>query len=89
MIVTWIEYIKAFDNEESDTNTSMKEKGVKQIKQNWENKPLHRKYPVGSQNCDVDKGNTHLWQCSTGLKAEMEDVVMAAQKQSLFTKPKL
>ena len=43
-------------NEENDTNTSTKQardikktaktEGLKQIKQNWENKPLHGKYPI-------------------------------------------
>ena len=29
-----------------------------QIKQNWENKLLYGKYPLRSQNADVNRGNT-------------------------------
>ena len=52
--------------EENYTNTSTKQardikktaktEGLKQIKQNWENKPLHGKYPMRSQKGDVDQG---------------------------------
>ena len=33
-----------------------------------------------------DKGNTHQWLRSAGLKAEIESFIMAAQDQNLFTK---
>ena len=52
-------------HEENDTNTSTKQatdiketankEGLKQIKQNWGNKPLHGKYPMQSQKVDVIK----------------------------------
>ena len=49
-------------NEENDTNTTTKQasdktfkkEGLKQIKRNWENKPLRGKYPLRSQKADVD-----------------------------------
>ena len=65
-------------NEENDTNTSTKQgrdvkkrtkrEGLKQIKQNWENKHLHGKNPLQSQKADTDQGNTHQGLRSTGLK---------------------
>ena len=52
-------------HEENDPNTSMKQatdikktakkEGLKQIKQNWGNKPLHGKYSMQSQKIDVIK----------------------------------
>lgn len=39
-----------------------------------------------SQNADVDKGNTHQWICSGGIKVETEGFIMAAQDQSFLTK---
>ena len=66
-------------NEGNVTNTSTKNtkdikktakaEGHKQIKENWENKPLQGKYPLRSQNADVNKGNTYQWLRSAGLKA--------------------
>ena len=40
-----------------DIKKTAKAKWLKQIKQSWENKPLHGKYPLWSQNADVDKGH--------------------------------
>ena len=83
-------------NEENDTNNSAmqardikktaKKEGLKQMKQNWENKPLHGKYLLRSQKADVDQGNTHHWLRSAGLKAEIEGFIMAPQDQILFTR---
>ena len=75
-------------NEENDTNISTKQvrdikktaktEGLNQIKQNWENKPLHGKYQMRSQKADADQGNTHQWLRSASLKAETEGFIMAA-----------
>ena len=42
-----------------DIKKTAKTDGLKPIKQNCENKPLHGKYPMQSQKADVDQGNTH------------------------------
>ena len=63
-----------------------KQEGLKKIKENWESKPLHGQYPKRSQQADVDKDKTHQWLRGTGLKAETEGFIMAAQDQSLFTR---
>ena len=80
-------------NKENDTNTTtkqasdktVKKEGLKQIKRNWENKPLRGKYPLRSQKADVDQGNAHQWLRCEGLNAETEGFIKAAQDQSLFT----
>ena len=41
-----------------DINNTGKVDGLKQIKQNWETKRLHAKYPMQNQDADVHKGNT-------------------------------
>ena len=69
-----------------DIKKTAKTEGPKQIKQNWENKPLHGKYPTRCQKADVDQGNTHQWLLSAGLKAETEGFIMATQDQSLFAR---
>ena len=84
--------INMHQSEENDTNTSTKQasnikktvktEGLKQIKQNWERKPLHGKYPLRSQKAGVDQRNTNQWLCSAGLKAETEGFIMAALNQS-------
>ena len=75
-----------------DIKKIVKIEGLKQMKQNMENKPLHGKYPMQGQTADVDQGNTHQSLHSAGLKAETEGFIMATQNQSLLpetTKPKL
>ena len=61
-----------------------KNEGIKQVKQTWENKALHRWYPWWSQQADADKANTHQRICSVGLKAETEGFIMAVQDQGLL-----
>ena len=64
---------------------------VKQQAQNievkqWEEKELHRRYPERLREADVDGYKTNQWLRSTGLKAETEGLIIAAQDQSLPTK---
>ena len=56
----------------------LRERDSKQIKETWENKPLHGRYPQRSQQADVDQANTHQWLRSVGLKAETEGFIIAA-----------
>ena len=39
-------------NQARDIKKTVKVEGLKQIKQNWESKPLHKKYPLRRQNAD-------------------------------------
>ena len=50
---------KTFTKQARNTKKTAKTGGLMQIKQNWENKPVHGKYPLRSQKADVDQGNTH------------------------------
>ena len=62
------------------------ERGTQHMKETWENKPLHGRYPKWSQQADVGQANTHHWLCIVGLKAETEGPMMAAQEQSIYTR---
>ena len=77
--------ITTITNQARDIKKTVKLEGLKQIKQNWESKPLHKKYPLRRQNADWDKGNTHRWLHSAGLKPETVCFITTAPDKSLFT----
>ena len=52
----------------------------------WEEKELHGRYPKIIREADVDDYKTNQRLRSTGLKAETEGLIIAAQDQNLPTK---
>ena len=59
---------------------------TKQLSESWSQKPLHGNYLFRCQQVDVDQTATHQWLRSSGIKAEADGFILAAQVQSLLTR---
>ena len=62
-----------------------KSQALDNIKQKWESKAMYEQYPSRITEADVDFKQAHNWLKGTGLKAETEGLIIAAQDQSLAT----
>ena len=67
-------------------NQKTKHRAKDKLSKQWEEKVLHGKYPKRTKEADVDQNKTNQWLRSTGLKAETEGLIIAAQDQSLATR---
>ena len=56
------------------------------MKKRWGEKPPHGKYPLRTDNADVDRAMTHQWLSSSSLKDKTEGFILAAQNQSISTR---
>ena len=58
----------------------------KRFKKSQTRLPLHGRYPLRTDNGDVDTATAHQWFSSSSLKGETEGFILATQGQSLTTR---
>ena len=59
---------------------------LNQLKNVWEQKPLHGRYTQRIRNADMDIAKTNQWLKSTGLKMEAEGLIIAVKDLGLPTR---
>ena len=69
-----------------EDKTEAKYRAQDKLSKQWEEKAVDGKYPERTKEADVDQNTTNQCLSSTGLKAETEDLIIAAQDQSLATR---
>ena len=66
--------------------STAKLKALEKLKDKWEGKPMHGQYPERVGKPDINQDNTHQWLRNSGLKAETEGFIIAAQDIKLTNK---